>query len=117
MTISAPSRPYDDEPMTDPAPPARARRRRRRWPWVVGVLVVLLAWGAYTAKSLNDARKQAQAGNDQLAHARDVLTPTGLVRGEGIDVLQSAYRDFSGARDKVRSPLVLPLKFLPVVGR
>jgi hypothetical protein len=118
MTISAASRPYDGNPMTDPAtPPARARRRRRRWPWVVGVLLVLLAWGAFTAKSLNDARKQAQAGNDQLENARDALTPTGLVRGEGIGLLRNAYRDFSSARDKVRSPLVLPLKFLPVVGR
>jgi hypothetical protein len=116
MTISALSRPYDDEPMTTPAT-TPSRRRRRRWPWVVGALLVLIAWGAFTAKSLNDARKQAQAGNDQLEHARDVLTPTGLVRGEGIDVLQRASRDFSSARDKVRSPLVLPLKFLPVVGR
>jgi uncharacterized protein DUF4012 len=118
MTTRAPRRPYDDEPMTDPAAPiSRAPRRRRRWPWVVGVLLVLVAWGLFTAKSLDDARKQAQAGNDQLEHARDVLTPTGLVRGEGIDVLQQAQRDFSSARDKVRSPLVLPLKFLPVVGR
>jgi hypothetical protein len=111
-------RPYDDAPMSDPEPtPPPAPRRRRRWPWVVGLLVLLAVWGVFAALSLNQARERTQAGIDRLEQARDVLTPTGLVRGDGIELLRGAHGDFSEARDAVRSPLLAPLRVLPVVGR
>jgi hypothetical protein len=118
MTNTGAAAPYDDGPMgTEAATPSRTRRRRRRWPWALGALAVLVLWGAFVAMSLNDARRQTQAGIDRLEQARDVLTPNGLVRGDGIDELRAARTDFARARDKVRSPLMAPLRILPVVGR
>jgi hypothetical protein len=114
---------YDDAAMATPdlTPPRRGRRRsrarRRRWPWVVGILVVLGVWGAFTAVARNRARVHTPAGVDQLEAARDVLSPRGLVRGEGIDLLRSARTEFAAARTQVRSPLLAPLRVLPVVGR
>jgi hypothetical protein len=84
---------------------------------VVGILVVLGLWGAFTAQALNSARKHTQAGVDHLEEARDVLTPRGLVRGDGIDLLRDARTEFAAARRQVRSPLVAPLRVLPIVGR
>src|SRR4051812_12422477 len=113
-----PGLPYDDDKMATPDLLAtRAPRRRRRWPWVVGILSVLVVWGVFTALTLNQARQHTQAGVDRLDQARDVLSPTGLVHGDGVDMLRAAHREFAAARREVRSPLVAPLKVLPVVGR
>ncbi len=84
---------------------------------MVGVLVVIGAWAGFTAVALNHARQRTQAGIDRLQKARDVLSPTGLVKGQGIGLLQAAEDDFASARHSVRSPLVAPLRVLPVIGR
>jgi hypothetical protein len=107
---------YDDAPMTQ-LPTSRRARRRRRWPIVVLVLAALAAWGVVAALEMNHARVRTQAGIDQLQQARDVLSPTGLVKGEGIDQLRAAESDFSSARHSIRSPFLMPLRILPVVGR
>lgn len=95
-----------------PNPP---RRRRALWFAVGGVLVV--AWAALVVAELAQVRRDTQSGIDKLESARDVLTPTGLVKGEGVDLLRDAQADFRRARNRVRSPLVAPLRILPVVGR
>jgi hypothetical protein len=107
---------YDDAPMTQ-LPTSRRARRRRRWPIVLVILAALVAWGVIAALKMNHARVRTQAGIDQLQQARDVLSPTGLVKGEGIDQLRAAETDFSSARRDIRSPFLTPLRWLPVVGR
>lgn len=95
-----------------PTPP---RRRRALWFALGGVFVAV--WAVLTLTTLAQARRDAQAGIDKLEAARDVLTPTGLVEGEGVEILRDAEADFERARSGVRSPLVAPLRILPVVGR
>ncbi|MDQ1520006.1 MAG: hypothetical protein QOI55_1079 [Actinomycetota bacterium] len=119
MSETTQVRPYDDAPMpAEPSMPSRrARRRHRRWPWVIGLFVVVCVWAVFTVLSLNKARERTQSGIDRLEQARNVLTPTGLVRGDGIELLRAAHRDFSSARSQVRSPLMVPLRVLPFLGR
>jgi hypothetical protein len=84
---------------------------------VLLVLVLGGVWAVFTVLALNTARERTQDGIDRLEEARNVLTPTGLVHGDGIDLLRAARTDFSTARDRVHSPLMMPLRVLPVLGR
>lgn len=96
---------------------SRPPRRPRRALWVaLGVLGVAV-WAALALATLAQVRRETQAGIDRLEAARDVLTPSGLVRGEGVELLRGAEAEFERARNRVRSPLVAPLRVLPVVGR
>ena len=45
------------------------------------------------------------------------LTPGELLRGGGVDQLRVAGADFRRARQRVRSPFVMPLRIVPVIGR
>lgn len=81
------------------------------------VAFALVGWGVLAAVELAQARRDTRAGIDKLEQARDVLTPTGLVRGDGVDLLRDAEADFRRARSGVRSPFVTPLRILPVLGR
>lgn len=93
-----------------------ARRRRFR----IGVAVALLlvaAWGALAATTLLRARHRAQSGIDRLESAQRDLHAAEVLRGAGLDALRAARDDFRAAHDATRSPIVAPLRALPVVGR
>jgi hypothetical protein len=92
------------------------RSGRRKWLWrIAGGIFVL--WVLAAAASLWSARADARSGVDRLERARNVLTPDGIVHGAGVPLLEGARDDFAAARDKVRSPIVAPLRVLPVIGR
>ncbi len=81
------------------------------------VVAALAVWAALVAAVLLEARRDTYAGIDKLEMAREVLTPKGLARGEGVDLLRDAEGDFRSANRGVRSPLVAPLRLMPVIGR
>lgn len=92
----------------------KARRRR------IGVtvaLLLLLGWCALAGLSLLRARDRAQAGIDRLESAERDLHAADVLRGEGLGTLRAAQRSFADAHAAASSPFVLPLRFLPVVGR
>jgi hypothetical protein len=95
---------------------ARAPGRTRRLV-LLGVLVLLVVWGAFVALSLVRARHDTRAGIDTLKSVQQKLTPGQLLRGEGVTQLKIAEADFSRARHRVRSPLLAPLRIVPVLGR
>jgi hypothetical protein len=96
---------------------ARGAGRTRRRLVVVGVLVALAIWGAFVALALVRARSDTRAGIDTLESVQQKLTPAQLLRGEGVPELQIAEADFARARSRVRSPLLAPLRIVPVLGR
>jgi Protein of unknown function (DUF4012) len=96
---------------------ARGARRVRRRYVVAGVLLVLVAWGALAALALLQARRDTRAGIDTLQQVQNELTPGELLRGKGIDQLRIAGADFRSARQKVRSPFLMPVRILPILGR
>lgn len=81
------------------------------------VAAVVLVWLGFALAMLWSARAATRAGVDRLERARDVLTPEGIVDGEGVDLLRTARADFERARERVRSPWVAPLRAVPVLGR
>jgi hypothetical protein len=79
--------------------------------------VLVVAWLALSAVSLLRARHDANLGMDLVRQARATLTPTDIVRGQGAGLLHGARDDFARAHHHVSSPWIVPLRFVPVVGR
>jgi Protein of unknown function (DUF4012) len=96
---------------------ARGAHRTRRRLVIVGVLAVLAVWGAFVAVTLLRARNDTRNGINTLESVQNDLTPGELLRGGGVDQLRAAGADFRSARKKVRSPFVMPLRIVPVIGR
>jgi hypothetical protein len=89
---------------------------RARWVLVavaVGVLGYLVFCGVWLAL----ARREAHAGTDQLRAIREEPDPRDLLDGTALPVIESAQRDFESARDRARSPLLAPLRAVPLLGR
>jgi hypothetical protein len=99
------------------ATPARRPRRTRRRLILLGIFVVLAIWGAFVAVALVHARHDTRAGIDTLEGVQQKLTPGQLLRGEGIPELRAARAEFTRAHDRVRSPFMMPLRIVPVLGR
>ena len=96
----------------------RARRRRlwlRRLAWGLGIAVV--AYVAVAALLVWSARSSAQDGLDRLEEASETLTTADLLEGEGEAVLRAARDRFETANDRFGSPLLEPVRVLPVLGR
>ena len=95
--------------MKHPSP--RARR---------AVLVAGLAAAAYLVFCgvwLALARREARTGSDQLTEFRQDPDPQEILDGTALPVIRSAQADFESARDRARSPLLAPLRMVPLVGR
>ena len=105
-----------ESPTDLPAPsPPRSPRRRVRLRWLV--LILVLGWSAYAGLSLWRAGRLAQEGAASLQELRDQADPASLLRGEGLPQMEAAGRSFSEAHDLAQSPLLSPLRILPVIGR
>jgi hypothetical protein len=89
--------------------------RPRTWLGWLGLAVV--AYLAAAAVMLLLAKQRAQAGLDDLERARDTLTTKDLIEGQGDDVLASAGDLFDASHSLTHSPVLLPVRLLPVVGR
>ncbi len=89
-------------------------RRHRR---AVVVVVVLVAWIGAGAWLLRDAGRALEAGHDELDAARDGATAASLLDPETAVRLDRARDHFATARARLRSPVLSPLRVVPVVGR
>jgi len=101
--------------MTDDGGVNRVPPRARRVLLVValGAMAYLVFCGVWLAM----ARREARAGTDQLRDIREEPDPRDLLDGTALPVLQSAQQDFESARDRARSPLLAPLRMVPLLGR
>lgn len=93
----------------------RLSPRARRALLVGGIAVA--AYLVFCGVWLAMARREARTGSDQLAEFRQDPDPQDLLDGSALPVIRSAQRDFASARDRARSPLLLPLRAVPLVGR
>ena len=91
-------------------------KRRKKLVWL-SISFALVVWVALCARSVLAARHEAQAGLDALDHARDGLTPKDLLEGKGEAALRRAEAHFSHAHDEATSFVLMPVKWIPVVGR
>lgn len=89
------------------------RARRALVVVALGAVAYLVFCGVWLAM----ARREARAGTDQLRQIREDPDPRELLDGTALPVIESAQRDFESARDRARSPLLAPLRMMPLVGR
>lgn len=106
----------DLAPQSTPARSARRRSRRGRL-LVVGFLLLAAVWVAAAGVLLLRAKTDAESGRDRLVALRDEDAPLRSLLDGGSASLAAAAADFSDANGAVRSPVVAPLRVLPVVGR
>lgn len=76
-----------------------------------------VVWGAAAAWLLLDARSAIEDGRVRLQVVRDGATPSTLLDPETGRALDRAGGDFARARSRLRSPVLTPLRRVPVVGR
>jgi hypothetical protein len=101
------------EPPGDDAP-ARSPWKRRV---LYGALAVFGLWVLASALLLLDAKRSIDAGVAQIEAARARLSPGDLVSGDGRAALALAEEEFERAADNAASPILGPLKIVPVVGQ
>ena len=99
-----------------PPVPDRGRRRRRRL-IALGVLVVILAWGALLAAKSWSAYHHDKAGLADLQSVRAQLNPGQLTETSTVTALDTARGEFDAAHSDLSSPLFAPVTVLPVIGR
>jgi hypothetical protein len=101
-----------DFSVSDDAPGLRRPRGRTL---AVAAAVVLVAWTALGVVWLLQARTHALSGLAELESIRGRVDVDAVTEGTLIDPLVGAWEDFSTAQDRIRSPLVTPLRFVPWV--
>src|SRR3954470_356851 len=100
----------------DGPPPKRARKSHRRLITLI-VIGVAIVWTALAGVQLIQARRHAQDGLDLLRQTQHDLGPAELIRGKGLDRMRAARTEFDAAAGAASSPLLVPFKVLPFVGR
>ena len=93
-----------------------ARRPRRRT-ILAFVATLVLVWLLAAAWMLLDAKSALDHGRTSLASVRNGATPASLLDPETNTGLDAASQDFAHARSRLRSPVLTPLRVLPVIGR
>lgn len=106
-------RPHPDE--ADPY--GEDVRRPRRRGIVLGSLAVVVLWLVVAGWLLADARSSMESGRQRLEGVRAGATPSSLLEPGTADALAEAEDDFDHARSRLRSPVLTPLRVLPVAGR
>jgi hypothetical protein len=92
-------------------------RRRRRW-WTAGaVLGLCVGWAAFVASTLLGANRDVRSGLRAMEAAQDKADAEAIIEGRLLPELRTAGRRFASAHDAVGSPVLLPLRVLPVIGR
>jgi hypothetical protein len=86
---------------------------------LVAALVALVAvlWLALCALLLVGALHDARSGLDSVNAAKRLTSPSDLLAGAPVRPLESARASFDAAHSKLTSPVVAPLRLLPVAGR
>jgi len=83
----------------------------------LGVVVLLLVWGAVVAAGAWSAYRHDQRGLDALQSVRQTSDPTTLTAASTEATLHGAAAEFGAAHDDLTGPLMAPVTWLPVLGR
>lgn len=94
-----------------------SKRRRRILGRAGLVVLVLLLWVAACAVLLIRAREDASNGLASVSAAEKQTDPRELLEGKPEALLQEAQRSFRSARDRLKNPVLTPIRWLPVLGR
>ncbi len=92
------------------------RRVRIRTVVLIGAGIVVV-WLAAAAWMLADAGRAMREGQQRLSSVRADATATSFLDGDTDRRLADAEDRFARARTRLRSPLVAPLRIVPVLGR
>lgn len=90
-------------------------RGRRLLLLIVGLAVGL--WAAACAVLLVGAARDLRAGRDAASSARESLDATAIAEGDVLDPLRTAADHFESAADATSSPILAPVRILPIAGR
>ena len=93
--------------------PARRWWRRPRW-WIGFALAAYLV---VCGLILLSAQGAARRGADELSNARDEIEIGDLLDGTAVARLEGARTEMGRANDLFSSPLLLPLRPVPIIGR
>ncbi|CAN5804962.1 hypothetical protein BH10ACT1_BH10ACT1_33150 [soil metagenome] len=93
-----------------------ARRPRRRTV-ILTLLGVVILWMGACAYLAGQARSSLTTGKDRLQSVRIGATPESLLDPETGRDLRRARADFARGRSRLRSPVLAPLRVVPVLGR
>lgn len=83
----------------------------------MAMLVLLGLWGLAAAVLARGAQTDLQAGLEAARQAEDTAAPTELADGPTLQLLEEAQRRFTRGHDRLRSRLLVPARFVPVLGR
>ena len=95
---------------------ASVHARRRRLLIAAGLAVLFVLWLVVAGGRLVQARNLALAGVDRLEGVRSQLDVDAVIERTIIPTLEAAAADLGDANDRVRSPIVAPLRLVPWVG-
>lgn len=96
---------------------AHAPRRNVRRSLVVGGVLVLLAWLGAVALVAAQAFGDRRDARLEIDRAEAVSTTEGLAEGKAIPHLRRANQHLSRLDDRLGSPVLLPIRWMPVAGR
>lgn len=89
-------------------------RRRRRWP--LALMMLLIAWLGFAVLVAVQAMSDLDAGRD-AATAAQALSLDEVSEGRSQPHLTASTRNFDRAGTRLRSPVLAPLRVLPLMGR
>jgi Protein of unknown function (DUF4012) len=93
-------------------------RRRRRILGRVGLLVLLAGvWVLACAVLLTRARSDASNGLASVSAAEKQTEPRELLEGQPTALLADAEKSFRDARNRLKNPILTPVRWMPVLGR
>lgn len=107
------------EPSVEASPPdgsasGRSPSRRRLRSWVVAAAVLLLVWLLGAIALLGGAYSSLRATAEAMPEARDAVAGQQLdAARDAVEVVRSEARTAAG---RLRSPVLAPLRILPVIG-
>lgn len=84
---------------------------------LLAAAAVIAVWLAFVALSLAVARRDLQAGRQHVERARRGLSPAELASGDAERELRAGSANFRRGERRLRHPLLLPVRLVPVVGR
>lgn len=95
--------------------------RSGRWHWPPRradlVLLAVLVWLVLCGITLRRAGQAAEGGLVAARAAEELSSPADILSGRAAAALNRATDAFGRARGGLRSPIVAPLRLLPVIGR
>jgi hypothetical protein len=90
---------------------------RRRTRAILVVLTVFSIWLLAAVAILATAAMRLQDGRETATAAVEDLQPSTLLSSEASAPLDAASADFRAAHQKLRNPILAPIRVLPVLGR